>query len=50
MIETNIWAAEVLKHQLPEAQGAMVIRPTELVHLEVCLRTEEEDHNVEEAS
>ena len=26
MIETNIFAAEVLEHQLPEAQGAMVLR------------------------
>jgi hypothetical protein len=26
VIETNIFAAEVLKHQLPEAQGAIILR------------------------
>jgi hypothetical protein len=26
VIETNICAAEVLKHQLPEAQGAIILR------------------------
>jgi hypothetical protein len=26
VIETDIFAGEVLKHQLPEAQGAMVLR------------------------
>jgi hypothetical protein len=26
VIETNICAAEVLKHQLPEAHGAMILR------------------------
>jgi hypothetical protein len=39
VIETNIWAAEVLKHQLPEAQGifdnpnAVCLTPTYVEHI-----------------